>query len=141
MRRVHRYSNEFKITAVKLAALPGTLIQDVAKALDIHPFMLSRWKKQYREGILQGKPHPDLQKLTKMEKKVSEQERIRQLEKALQKARLENDLLKKTMQFDVERRRMPSPLLNGIIKTTASPSSAGTTASPEAATTRGRKDR
>ena len=31
MRRVHRYSNEFKITAVKLACLPertyGTLVQ------------------------------------------------------------------------------------------------------------------
>ena len=58
MRRVHRYSNEFKITAVKLAGLPGTLIQDVAKALDIHPFMLSRWKKQYREGMIQGEFHP-----------------------------------------------------------------------------------
>ncbi|HME44999.1 MAG TPA: transposase [Syntrophorhabdales bacterium] len=139
MRRVHRYSNEFKITAVKLTALPGTLIQDVAKALDIHPFMLSRWKKQYREGLIKGKPHPDLQKLTKMEEKVSDQQRIRHLERALQKARLENDLLKKTMQFDVERRRMPSPLLRGIIKSTASPSSASTTTSPEAATTRGKK--
>jgi transposase-like protein len=35
MRKVHRYSNEFKITAVRLTDLPGTLIQDVAKALDI----------------------------------------------------------------------------------------------------------
>ncbi len=50
MRKVHRYSNEFKITAVRLTDLPGTLIQDVAKALDIHPFMLSRWRKEYREG-------------------------------------------------------------------------------------------
>ncbi|HME43943.1 MAG TPA: transposase [Syntrophorhabdales bacterium] len=141
MRKVHRYSNEFKITAVKLTDLPGTLIQDVAKALDIHPFMLSRWRKEYREGILKGKPHPDLHKLTEMEHKVSDQERIRNLEKALRKARLENDLLKKTMHFAMERRRMPSPLLRGIIKNTASPSSAGTSASPEAATTRGKKDR
>jgi transposase len=50
VRRVGRYSNEFKITAIRLANLPGTLIQDVAKVLDIHPFMLSRWKKEYREG-------------------------------------------------------------------------------------------
>lgn len=141
MRKVHRYSNEFKITAVRLTDLPGTLIQDVAKALDIHPFMLSRWRKEYREGILKGKPHPDLKRVTIMVRKVSDQERIQQLEQALQKARLENDLLKKTMRFDVERRRMPSPLLNGIIKTTASPSSADTSVSPEAATTRGKKDR
>ena len=30
MRKVQRYSNEFKITAIRLAGLPGTLIQDVA---------------------------------------------------------------------------------------------------------------
>ena len=29
MRKVGRYSNEFKITAIRLANLPGTLIQDV----------------------------------------------------------------------------------------------------------------
>lgn len=40
-RKVHRYSNEFKVKAVRLAALPGVLSQDVASALDIHPFMLS----------------------------------------------------------------------------------------------------
>ena len=82
MRRVHRYSNEFKITAIKLASLPGTLIQDAAKALDIHPFMLSRWKKEYREGTITGKSHPDIEKLTDVEEKVSEQKRIRELERA-----------------------------------------------------------
>jgi transposase len=141
MRKVHRYSNEFKITAVRLTDLPGTLIQDVAKALDIHPFMLSRWKKQYREGMIQGKPHPDLDKVTPVEDKVSEQTRIRELERAVQKARLENDLLKKTIQFTSERRRMPSPLLTGITTTTVLPSSAVTTGSPEADTTRGRQGR
>jgi transposase len=141
MRRVHRYSNEFKITAIKLASLPGTLIQDVAKALDIHPFMLSRWKKEYREGAITGKSHPDIEKLTDVEEKVSEQKRIRELERALKRAQIENDLLKKTIQFDVERSRMSSPLLRGIIRTTASPSSAVTTGSPEAGTTLGKKGR
>jgi transposase len=50
MKRVSRYSNEFKITAIRLASLPETLIRGVAKILDIHSFMLSRWKKEYREG-------------------------------------------------------------------------------------------
>ena len=97
-RRVSRYSNEFKITAIRLASLPGTLIQDVAKILDIHPFMLSRWKKEYREGKITGDPHPDLEKLTEVEEKVLEQSRIRELERALKKAQIENDLLKKTIQ-------------------------------------------
>ncbi len=95
MRKVGRYSNEFKITAIRLASLPGALIQDVAKVLDIHPFMLSRWKKEYREGKIKGDPHPDLEKLTEVEEKVSEQSRIRELERALKKAQIENDLLKK----------------------------------------------
>ena len=37
---------------MKLSSLPGVLIQEVAAALDIHPFMLSRWRKQAREGVI-----------------------------------------------------------------------------------------
>lgn len=140
-RRVNRYSNEFKITAIKLAGMPGTLIQDVAKILDIHPFMLSRWKKEYREGKIAGTAHPDIEKLTTWEEEVTEQNRIRELERALEKARMENDLLKKISRFTAERKRMPSPLLHGIITTTASRSSAVTSRSPEAATTRGKTGR
>src|SRR3990170_2911343 len=38
-RKVARYGGQFKATAGKLSSLPGVLIQDVAAALDIHPFM------------------------------------------------------------------------------------------------------
>ena len=140
-RRVSRYSNEFKITAIRLASLPGTLIQDVAKVLDIHPFMLSRWKKEYREGKITGEPHPDIEKLTVMEEKVSEQSRIRELERALKKAQIENDLLKKTIEFNLEQRRKSSPLLTGIIPRMDSDSSADTTVFPGADTTHGEKGR
>lgn len=34
-RKVHRYTAEFKMKAVKLSSLNGVLIQDVADALDI----------------------------------------------------------------------------------------------------------
>src|SRR5512144_526692 len=50
--KVRRYSMHFKATAVRLSDLPDVLIQDVAEALDIHPFMLSRWRKQAREGLI-----------------------------------------------------------------------------------------
>ena len=141
MRKVHKYSNEFKITAVKLTEMPGTLIQDVARILDIHPFMLSRWKKEYQEGRIKGSGHPDIRKLAKMEEKVTELRRIRELETALKKAQIENDLLKKATQFNLERRRTSSPLLNGIIKNTDLSSSADTMESRGAATTHGRKGR
>ena len=53
--RVHRYSLEFKLSAVRLSNMAGVQVQQVAEALDIHPFMLSRWRKQVREGRLCGK--------------------------------------------------------------------------------------
>ncbi len=139
MKKVNRYSNEFKITAIRLAGMPGTLLQDVAKILNIHPIMLSRWKKEYREGKITGEAHPDIEKLTEMEEKVSEQNRIRELERALKKAQIENDLLKKTIQFNLEQRHKPSPLLTGIVTCTEPASCAVTTAFPEAGTMHGKK--
>jgi transposase len=49
-RKILRYTNEFKVKAVQLTFLDGIQIKKVAETLDIHPFMLSRWRKEYREG-------------------------------------------------------------------------------------------
>jgi transposase len=35
--------------------MPGVEVQTVAHALDIHPFMLSRWRKDARDGVLRGR--------------------------------------------------------------------------------------
>ena len=51
-RKTWHYLNEFKVKAVQLSLLEGVQVKDVAGTLDIHPFMLSRWRKEYREGIL-----------------------------------------------------------------------------------------
>ena len=59
-RKVQRYSLEFKLKAVKLSQLEGVEVQAVADALEIHPFMLSRWRKEARDGVLRGRvavPH------------------------------------------------------------------------------------
>ncbi len=50
LRKIHKYSEISKATAVKLSQLKGVLIQDVAESLDIHSFMLSRWIKEVKEG-------------------------------------------------------------------------------------------
>jgi transposase len=47
-KKTQRYSLEFKPTAVRLSQRPGMQVQVVAEALDIHPFMLSRWRKEFR---------------------------------------------------------------------------------------------
>ena len=51
-RTTYRYSNEFKATAVRLSQLPGVLVNDVAASLAIQLYMLSRWRKQAREGLI-----------------------------------------------------------------------------------------
>lgn len=53
-RKVQRYSLEFRRKAVALSQVPDVEVQAVADALESHPFMLSRWRKQAREGTLRG---------------------------------------------------------------------------------------
>jgi len=40
---------DFKAKAVELSYQEGIEVKQVAAGLDIHPFMLSRWRKEYRE--------------------------------------------------------------------------------------------
>ncbi|HCU11494.1 MAG TPA: hypothetical protein DGB72_05135 [Gemmatimonadetes bacterium] len=44
-RVVQKYSDEFKLTAVRLSQRPGLQVKSVAAALTIHPFMLSKWRR------------------------------------------------------------------------------------------------
>ena len=53
--KVRRYRLEFKLKAVKLSQLKGVEVQAVADALEIHPFMLSRWRKEAGDGVLRGR--------------------------------------------------------------------------------------
>jgi transposase len=39
-RTVRKYSDAFKLTAVRLSQQPGLQVKTVAAALEIHPFML-----------------------------------------------------------------------------------------------------
>jgi transposase len=54
-RKLYRYTDEFRATAVRLSTLPGVQVGDVARSLDVHPFMLSRWRREVREGRLATK--------------------------------------------------------------------------------------
>jgi transposase len=46
VRKINDYGIDFKLRAVQLSEYPGVLVKDVAQSLDIHPFMLSKWRKQ-----------------------------------------------------------------------------------------------
>ena len=97
------YTVEFKIKAVKLSHHPDIQVQAVAEALDIHPFMLSRWRKEYREGKLQGDNQRRLgvmrQRKAPSPQQMSE---LALLRKENEKLKKENDLLKKWQRFLAE---------------------------------------
>src|SRR5436309_8702419 len=103
-RTVHRYSLEFKLTAVRLSQQPGIQVKTVATALEIHPFMLSKWRKDVRDGSLRGRaraaPPPG---------PAREIKRLQALEKAHALLQQEHDLLKKAIRFCSARRQKRSP--------------------------------
>ena len=101
-RKTRRYSDRFKATAVKLSGVPGVLIQDVAAALDIHPFMLSLWRKQVCDGVIVAKP-AKLDVETKAELK-----RLRELERQYKILKEEHELLKKAIRFASDQKRQSS---------------------------------
>jgi transposase len=104
-RKIHRYSLEFKRQAVKLSQLEGVEVQAVADALDIHPFMLSRWRKEMRDGQLRGTGGEAPVKPPK----VRELKRLQALERAHALLQQEHELLKKAIRFCSARKRTSSP--------------------------------
>ena len=97
-KKVRLYGREFKLTAVRLSQQPGIQVQAVAAALDIHPFMLSQWRKQVRDGELRGtgraRTGPPLREI----------QRLQELERAHAVLQEEHDLLKKAIRFCSTRR-------------------------------------
>jgi transposase len=101
--KIKDYGIEFKLRAVQLSNQPDVLVKDVAESLGIHPFMLSRWRKQVRDGDLAGEP-PPLETAA-----VAELQRLRDVERQFKRLQMEHDLLKKFIRFAAERKLKPSP--------------------------------
>lgn len=96
LRKIHRYSSEFKATAVRLSHLPGVAVKDVAASLDIHPYMLSRWRK---EALQQ----PEFTGDTEIDPRTqAELRELRQLRLDHARLQQEHALLKKAIRFSSE---------------------------------------
>jgi transposase len=109
-RTTNKYSERFKATAVRLSELAGVEVQDVAQSLYIHPFMLSRWRKEAREGRLVTK---DVQ----VEKDAAaELKALRRMKKDYERLKLEHDVLKKAIAFTSQRRAKSSSSSKRIAK-------------------------
>ena len=87
-------------------------VQDVAESLYIHPFMLSRWRKQAREGKIMVKG-------VQVDKDVSaELKQLRRIKRDYERLKVEHDLLKKAIEFTSQRRATSSPSSTTTKKTT-----------------------
>ena len=111
-RKVQRYSLEFKRKAVKLSQLKGVEVQAVADALEIHPFMLSRWRKEARDGVLRGRVSLAKAVTAPPARAVK---RFHALQRAHALLQEEHALLKKLIRFTSARtpRRSRSTMTNG----------------------------
>ena len=103
-KKVHRYSADFKLTAMKLSRVPGVQVQTVAKALDIHPFMLSRWRKEVRDGVLRGRAR----RVGVGPRRARELKSLQALEREHAMLKEEHALLKNAIRFCAERRQKSS---------------------------------
>jgi len=115
-KKLPRYSLDFKRKAVRLTQIPGMEVQVVARALDIHPVMLSRWRKEAREGRLRGEPASRSKPAPRLPSR--EIKRLQALEREHALLQEEHELLKKAIRFCSERRPTSSP----SSKSTARPS-------------------
>ena len=97
--KINRYATAFKLKAVQLSNQPGVLIKDVAESLCIHPFMLSRWRKEVRDGVLVGTVAP-IDSVA-----VAELRRLREVEQQYKRLQMEHDLLKKAIRFASDRKQ------------------------------------
>jgi thiopeptide-type bacteriocin biosynthesis protein len=116
-KKVKRYSDEFKIQAVKLASHPDIQTQDVAQALDIHPFMLSKWKKDFRDGRLKpaanaaGLSLPKVLRTSKRDPEKAQLKRqVKQLEEKVE-ARAEARRLAEAVVADIHKKRVLALML------------------------------
>ena len=102
-RTTYKYSDRFKATAVRLSQLRGVSVQEVADSLYIHPFMLSRWRKEAREGRIMTKG-------VQVDKDVAaELKELRKVKRDYERLKIEHERLEKAIEFTSKRKPTSSP--------------------------------
>ena len=95
LRKIYQYSESFRISAVRLSLMPGVMVQSVAQALDIHPFMLSRWRAHYREAAMRIKTPVNVETANQLRE-------LKQVKRDYARLLEEHELLKKAIRFSSE---------------------------------------
>jgi transposase len=110
MKSRRKFSREFKQTAIRQMA-GGKSAAEVARALEVHPSDLYRWRRELDELGVEafagaGRKRPDEDRVSELERKVGRQA-------------LEIDFLKRALQH-VEEQRLLRALSNGAPSTNRS---------------------
>jgi len=113
-KKVNKYSLELKRTAVRLTRAPGARVKDVAGSLDIHPFMLSKWRRLVRECLLVQKPKAKAKtsRRTRAPSMV-QMSKYARLKRELDALRKEHEFLKKFDRFRAQLKAKSSPSSRG----------------------------
>lgn len=106
-----KFTREFKQAAVRRLEL-GATIAEVARACEVNPNVLHRWRREFREGVEQA--FPGLGK-----KKASQENQIAELERKIGQQTVEIDFLKRVLQR-VEEARMLQALDRTALSTSRS---------------------
>ena len=97
MRKRRRFSQEFKIEAMRMVVEQGRDLYEVSKDLEIRPDMLRKWKRKFEEDGKQAFPGSGHLK--------PEDEENRRLRRENERLRMERDILKKAVAIFSDRRR------------------------------------
>ena len=110
MKSRRKFTREFKLTAIRRLQ-SGQSIAEVARALEVHPSELHRWRHEldeHGERAFQG-----------VGKKRVDESRVAELERKIGQQTLEIDFLKRALQH-VEEQRLLRALSTGATSTNTS---------------------
>ena len=110
MKSRRKFSREFKQTAIRQMA-GGKSAAEVARALEVHPSDLYRWRRELEEHGAQA--------FTGVGRKRADEDRVVELERKVGQQALEIDFLKRALQH-VEEQRLLRALSNGAPSTSRS---------------------
>jgi transposase-like protein len=102
-----KFRKEFKLAAVRRLEM-GASLAEVARACEVSPNVLHRWRREFRDGVEQAFPG--------LGKRKAEESRLAELERKIGQQTLEIDFLKRVLQRVEEARMLQA--LNGTAPST-----------------------
>jgi transposase len=99
-----QFTKEFKEAAVRRLEL-GASLAEVSRACEVNPNVLHRWKRELREhGVKAFTGHGKMQE---------EESRVAELERKIGRQAMENDFLRRCLQYAEEQRRLQALTTRG----------------------------